>query len=176
MPARFERVVQAWDTAFEESRSADYSVCVTAGLANGTAYILHVYRAKLEMPALVEAIKREYARERPEVIRVERRASGRSAVQVVKSETTLPILDVDPGTQDKVSRARAVTPYFAGGRVVFPASAPWLETLEDELVMFPASAHDDQVDAMVYALCELMLSGGAGYTTENPDGFGGYGG
>ncbi|MBN2389903.1 MAG: phage terminase large subunit [Anaerolineae bacterium] len=176
LPSRFERVIQTWDTAFEESKSADYSVCVTAGLLNGSVYVINVLRAKLEMPALVDAIKREYGRERPELIRVERKASGRSAVQVVKSETTLPILDVDPGTQDKVSRARAVTPYFAGGRVVFPTRAPWLEVLEDELVMFPASAHDDQVDALVYAICELMLSGGAGMESENPVGFGGYGG
>ena len=156
LPETFTRVIQAWDTAFEESRSADYSVCVTLGLAENKAYILDVYRAKLELPGLVAGIKREYDRYHPETVLIELRASGRSALQVIKSETTIPITGVEP-TQDKVARARAITPYF-DGRVIFPGKAPWLAVFEDELVMFPASAHDDQVDALVYGVLALMAT------------------
>lgn len=159
LPAAFERIVQAWDTAFEESQSADWSVCATLGLAEGTVYVLDIFRAKLEFPDLVEAVKAQYQRWRPQVVLVEKRASGRSALQVLQRETTLPLVAVDPGGKDKSARARSVTPYYEGSRVIHVADALWLATLEDELTMFPDGAHDDQVDAMVYGLLRMMLRG-----------------
>ena len=176
LPARFERVVQVWDTAFEDSESTDYSVCLTAGLFHNAVYVISVFRKRLEFPALIGAIKSEYARWRPEMVLVEKKSSGHSALQVMRSETTVPVVDVDPGSQDKSARARAITPYF-GGRVFFPADAEWLDAFEDQLVMFPASAHDDQVDTLVYAVMELMAGDGGTLESGNVgDDFGGYGG
>lgn len=160
LPNSFEQVVQAWDTAFEEGESADWSPCVTLGLAEGTVYVLDVYRARLEFPELVGAVVQQYERMRPGTVLVEKKASGRSALQVLKKETTLPVVAVEPGGKDKVARARAVTPYFEGGRVVFVSEAGWLATFEDELTMFPEGAHDDQVDALVYGLLRLMVGEG----------------
>lgn len=176
LPARFERVIQAWDTAFETSQHSDYSVCVTLGLFHGSAYVINVLRQRMELPTLIDAIKSEYARWKPEVVMVEQKASGISALQVIRRETTIPVASVDPGSKDKQSRARAITPYF-GGRIFFPAGVVWLDVFEDELVMFPASTHDDQVDAFVYAVMELMVSGGGTLESGNVgDDFGGYGG
>jgi predicted phage terminase large subunit-like protein len=90
---------------------------------------------------------------------VERKASGRSAIQVLQAETTLPIVAVEPEGKDKVTRARAVTVYLETGRVVFLAGAPWLDVFENELVLFPEGANDDQVDVLVYGLLELMVKG-----------------
>jgi len=157
------RVVQAWDTAFESSRSADYSVCVTAGVFEGHVYVLDVFRQKVEFPALVAAIRAQYARWKPGVVLVERKASGRSAVQVLRKESTIPLVDAEPGARDKVSRARAITPYYEGGRVYHVAGAQWLAAFEDELTLFPEAAHDDQVDALVYAVLRLMLRGSGIY-------------
>jgi hypothetical protein len=39
--------------------------------------------------------------------------------------------------------------------VFFPAEAPWLETLEHELLSFPNGRHDDQVDVFGYAAAEV---------------------
>ena len=41
---------------------------------------------------------------------------------------------------------------FAAGRVLFPRNAPFLGELERELLMFPQSRHDDQVDSITQAL------------------------
>jgi len=159
----FERIIQIWDTAFEESQSADWSVCITLGLFEGTVYVLDVYRAKLEFPALIAAVKREYARNHPQVVLIEKRASGQSALQVLRTETTIPVVAIDTGGKDKVARARAVTPYYEGGRVIHVADAPWLAVFEDELTMFPDAANDDQVDALVYGLLRLMITGSGIY-------------
>lgn len=155
-PSAFEQVIQVWDTAFEENQGADWSVCITLGLAQGLIYLLDVYRAKLEFPDLIEQGKRLYARARPREVLVERRASGHSALQVWKRETRIPLIEVEPGGHDKPARARAITPYYEGGRIVHVADAPWLATFEDELTMFPSAAHDDQVDALVYGVLRLM--------------------
>jgi hypothetical protein len=53
--------------------------------------------------------------------------------------------------RDKVTRARPVAALMEGGRVVFWSRAPGLAELEEELVAFPNGAHDDLVDALVYA-------------------------
>ena len=163
LPETFEKIIQVWDTAFEESQSADWSVCATLGLSEGSAYVLEVYRAKLEFPALIAAVKREYARTHPQAVLIEKRASGQSALQVLRAETTIPIVPVDTGGKDKIARARAVTPYYEGGRVFHVADAPWLATFEDELTMFPDAANDDQVDGLVYGLLRLMTRGSGIY-------------
>jgi predicted phage terminase large subunit-like protein len=157
LPRAFERLVQVWDTAFEEDEGADWSVCITLALAAGKVYVLDVFRERLEFHRLVPAVKEQYRKWQPERVLVEYKASGKSAVQVLQAETTLPIVPVRPEGRDKTTRARAVTVYFETGRVVFVAGASWLAVFEDELVLFPEGAHDDQVDALVYGLLELMV-------------------
>ena len=50
-----------------------------------------------------------------------------------------------------MTRARPVAALMEAGRVVFWSRAPGLVELEEELVAFPNGAHDDLVDALVYA-------------------------
>ncbi len=64
--------------------------------------------------------------------------------------TGLPVRAVRPD-RDKVTRARPLAALLEAGRVVFWSRAPGLAELENELVAFPNGAHDDLVDAAVYA-------------------------
>jgi len=57
------------------------------------------------------------------------------------------------------TRASSTTGYYESSRVLFPADAPWLAELEDELASFPGGLHDDQVDALSQALNRLRASG-----------------
>lgn len=157
LPLTFERIIQIWDTAFEEDESANWSVCGTLGLAGGTTYVVDVFRERLAFPRLIPAVKEQYKKWQPERILIEDKASGKSAIQVLQVETTLPVVGVSPGGLDKQDRARMVTVYFETGRVVFVATTTWLDVFEDELVLFPEGAFDDQVDMLVYGLLELML-------------------
>lgn len=159
----YEQIIQAWDTAWEEKEGADWSVCLTLGLRAGALYVLDVYRARLETPGLLKAMRAQFERWRPQEIVVEDKASGKSAIQILKRESQLPIVAISPGTKDKVARGRAVTPYFESGRVFLPNQAVWLDAFIDELVMFPDGGYDDQVDALVYAILRLMGSTGAAY-------------
>ncbi len=55
----------------------------------------------------------------------------------------------------KVSRALVAAARLEGGTVYWPATAPWLDEWENELLLFPNSRHDDQVDTLAYAAIEL---------------------
>jgi predicted phage terminase large subunit-like protein len=74
---------------------------------------------------------------------------------------------VDPGGKDKVSRARSVTVFVENGRVLLRSGALWLDALLGELTMFPESEHDDQVDALVYGVLELLLEGEKAVVTSS---------
>ena len=159
-PTAWERVIQVWDTAYDEDEGADWSVCMTLGLVGGRVYVLDVFRERLAFPRLVPAVMGLWRRWRPERVLVEEKASGKSAIQVLQAETTAPVVGVSPGGKDKTTRARAVTVYLESGRVLFAEGATWLDGFEDELVLFPEGAFDDQVDVLVYGLLELMVGDG----------------
>ena len=59
---------------------------------------------------------------------------------------------------DKVMRLRAQTAKIEGGFVLFPKQAHWLETYLLELMTFPNSKYDDQVDSTVFALAWSTLN------------------
>jgi predicted phage terminase large subunit-like protein len=50
-------------------------------------------------------------------------------------------------TVDKLQRSQAIRLRARAGRVKVDKSADWWPDLEEELMQFPRSAHDDQVDA-----------------------------
>jgi predicted phage terminase large subunit-like protein len=66
----------------------------------------------------------------------------------------------NPPRGDKSVRARAyIAPHAESGHVRFPADAPWVPALLDEVTAFPDGLHDDQVDAMSQALQKLAKGG-----------------
>ena len=53
---------------------------------------------------------------------------------------------------DKLSRTEAQLTDFESGRVLLPRHAPWLGEFLNELLAFPNSRHDDQVDSVTQFL------------------------
>lgn len=155
-PAQYDMIVQVWDTAMKEGEMNDYSACATVGYikATGKAYLLNMFRDKLDMPKLLVAMKSQANRWQPTVILVEDKGSGTSAVQTLRKETKLPIL-AQGVRGDKVTRASMVTPYIEQGRLIICKFALLME-FEAELFAFPLGTHDDMVDALVYALMRIF--------------------
>lgn len=160
--AGFHRLIQVWDTAWEERRDSDWSTCVTLGLYDGVIYVLDVVRERVELPDLLPLVVAQFQAWRPQEVCVEEAASGRAVLQVLERETGLPLVRLSPEGRDKVARARAATPYVHSGRVKLPAGAHWTGAFLSELGMFPDAEHDDQVDAFVYGVLRLMMGGSSG--------------
>jgi predicted phage terminase large subunit-like protein len=157
-PEKFSRIIQSWDTSFKTGATNDYSVGVTVGVTQTGFYLLNLVRGKWEFPEL----KRQFALQadmwRPSEILIEDRASGQSLNQELKLATNYPVIPIK-ADRDKETRASATTGYYESSRVLFPADAPWVADLEDELASFPGGLHDDQVDALSQALNRLRGSG-----------------
>ena len=166
-------IIQAWDTAYSAETTADYSACVTAALVpcnenhrdeedecteHWDVYILDVFRKRLDFGDLTQAMLDKNSEFKPELVLVEKKASGAPAIAVLKDR--IPVIPVDPGSLSK--RARAVNGAHAGsaqgwfrsGRVVFQSPAEWLDPYEAELEHFTGKKGDtdDQVDPTVYLI------------------------
>jgi predicted phage terminase large subunit-like protein len=150
-------VYQSWDTATKSGELNDYSVCTTWVHVGHDFYLINVFRRKLEYPDLREAVMALKDRYNPNQILIEDKASGTQLIQDLNGAGVYGILGVMPPPVDKIMRFRAQTPLFASGRVFLPTEAPWIADYIDEIVGFPATRHDDQVDATSQAL-EFMRS------------------
>lgn len=153
----YKLVVQGWDTAIKAKEQHDYSACVTLGRLQNEYVVLDAWQGKVEYPALVWQIKAQADKWNPNTIAIEDKNSGTSALQTLRTDTALPIVE-QPAEADKVARANLVTGICEAGRVVIPATA-YGDALLDELLRFPRGAHDDLVDAFVHALQRITNSG-----------------
>jgi predicted phage terminase large subunit-like protein len=152
-PRRFLRIVQSWDTAAKTSELNDYSVCTTWGVGRDDYYLIDVFRRRLNFPDLKRAIVSHAERFRADDIVIEDKSSGTQLIQDLQNDGVMNVVEYKPPPgADKVMRLHACSDRFENGRVFLPANAPWLDEYVVELVGFPGTKHDDQVDSTTQAL------------------------
>ena len=150
-PDNLLHVTQSWDTAVSINSSNDFSVCTTWGKIDNKFHLLDVYRAKLEYPKLKEQFLFLAERWKPHAILVEAKASGQQLVQELKVSSDLPIIAI-VSHNDKLTRFNQVVSLIESGRIFLPYHAVWLSDFEYEILMFPETRYDDQVDSIVQYL------------------------
>ncbi len=154
---RLVRAVVAWDTAYESKEQNDFSAAVLVGQGeDGRYYVLPLVHERLEFPELVRAAKGVMQRFPEATHIIEGKATGKSVRQQLRAEG-IPLIEVEPAG-DKVARAYAVTRFFEADLVSL-VEGRGVDALEHELLAFPTGAHDDQVDALVYALSRVAGRG-----------------
>lgn len=145
-----DRIVISWDTAMSESELADYSVGTVWLVKKDYCYLIDVIRGRFDFPSLRRAVFSCRANWPDSVTLIEQKSSGISLLQDLRSNNFAAI-GIRPD-QCKVTRLYTVAPLFESGAVLFPKSAPWLDTLTSELLSFPNSKYKDQVDSISQAL------------------------
>ena len=151
-PRVFDIVLQSWDTAVKDTELANFSVCTTWGIKDHKAYLLDVFRRRLSFPDIKRFVESLAELHNATVVLIEDKSSGSSLIQQLRSEG-LSKVQASPALEgNKIMRLHGQTPKIEGGFVLFPKSADWLETYLSELLSFPSSNYDDQVDSTVYAL------------------------
>ncbi|MGE0270239.1 MAG: phage terminase large subunit [Alphaproteobacteria bacterium] len=158
LPAKFDQVVQSWDTANKPTELSDYSVCTTWGLAGSQIYLLHVLRKRLDYPDLKRAVHQQAQDHQASVILIEDHGSGTSLIQDLKHERVHGVTGIKPD-KDKVMRLHAQTGTIENGLVHLPTSASWLDCYLLELTTFPNAKFDDQVDSTSQALGWIKIEG-----------------
>ncbi len=151
----FSQIIQSWDTAIKAKDENDYSVGITLSVSNGSYYILDIKRVKVEFPELLTTVQNFANQWQPQAILVEDKASGQSLIQSLKIDIKIPIIAIKPKF-DKITRFAIHTPLFEAGKIFLRHAANWRMDLEQELLSFPKSTHDDQVDGLSQALTYLQ--------------------
>lgn len=156
LPAKFDKVLASWDCTFKDTDGTDYVVGQVWGKAGANSYLLAQVRQRMSFTKTVrEVVALREAWPRTREILIEDKANGPAVIDTLKASVP-GIIPIEPDGS-KLARAHAVTSYWEAGNVWLPHPdiAPWVKDLVAELTTFPASANDDQVDALTQALRRL---------------------
>jgi predicted phage terminase large subunit-like protein len=151
-PESFNQILQSWDTANKTAELNDYSVCTTWGVHGRTYYLLDVYRARLSYPDLRRMVEELASRHDTGTILIEDKASGTQLIQELERALFGVKAYKPPSGADSTMRLHAQTIAFENGSVFLPKTAPWLDDYVNEIIGFPGTKHDDQVDSTTQAL------------------------
>ena len=146
-------VFVAIDPAVSQSTDADYSAILVVGVdVNKNWYVLDVRRGKWTVRELIYEIFTAYADHKPSTMSLEVIGQAQSILSPIQEEEEkrnqyLPIVTIKTRPDiTKNMRIRSILqPRFENGKIFIKRS---MIDLEDELLKFPKSKHDDQIDAL----------------------------
>ncbi len=150
-------IISSWDCTFKESGSSYVVGQVWGGIVDTDEYVLiDQIRKRMSFSETLAAI-RKIAQLYPTSIAhvIEEKANGSAIIDTLRDQ--IPgIVSVLP-LGGKEARAHAVESLWSNGNVLLPAPTiyPWVNELIQEILEFPSSLFDDQVDAMTQALSWL---------------------
>ncbi|MBM0205647.1 phage terminase large subunit [Micromonospora sp. STR1s_5] len=154
-PRLIDRKIVSWDTASTLEPYSSYSVGTVWASVGLDYYLLSVVRERLEFPDLQRRVLELHRREGADLTIIEKTDIGRALVKNLRSDNLLAPKLVLP-RMEKEARLLKHAPRFENGQILLPREAPWLGIYERELLAFPNSEFNDQVDSTTQALDELL--------------------
>lgn len=144
------------DFAITDKERSDYTVFVVGGMDDqGYLHIRNVIRERMDGEEIVNTMIGLQKVYQPLAFGIEEtqitKAIGPYLNRaMVESGTYLNLIRMNPHKTDKQARAQSIRARMRAGGVKFDKSADWYSGFEDELLTFPRSRHDDQVDSFAY--------------------------
>lgn len=143
--------VRFWDLAVTTNKRSDYTVGLKLGLDHqNNVIVLDVMRDKLNAPALLERSIEVARRDGAKVAQLfEGEKAGRIHLDNLLADPRMNHFPVDVVhvQGDKNARALSIQARVAQGRLKIVRGV-WNTDFLEELALFPAGKHDDQVDAL----------------------------
>ena len=147
----------------------DYAVHVVVGVDHlNNLYLLDVWRGQKTTDIWIDAFCDLVQRYRPMAWAAEtgqiKSAVGPFLEKRMRERRVYVTREQFPTRGDKAVRARSIQGRLALDGIYYPKNALWVAALFAEILNFPASKHDDQVDALglVGQLLDKMVKGRAG--------------
>lgn len=150
-------VISSWDCTFKETGSS-YVVGQVWGVTDNLAsyVLLDQVRSRMSFSDTLKAI-RKISMKYPfcSAHLIEEKANGSAIIDILQNE--IPGICAILPYGGKESRAHAVESLWSNEQVLLPCPIqfPWVTELLQEILEFPSSINDDQVDAMTQALTWL---------------------
>jgi len=144
--------VMTVDLAISEKESADYTVIMVTGIdALNQIYVLEYIRARINPIETIENIFKLASKWKVSKIGIEGVAYQRSLqwflAEEMRRRNEFYLIEELKADTDKERRIRGIQPRYAVGAVFHK---PFMTDLEEELLLFPKSPHDDLADALAY--------------------------
>jgi predicted phage terminase large subunit-like protein len=144
--------VMTVDLAISEKESADYTVIMVTGIdALNQIYVLEYVRERINPIETIDHIFKLASKWKVSKIGIEGVAYQRSLQWFVAEEmrrrNEFYMIEELKADTDKERRIRGLQPRYAIGAVFHK---PFMTDLEEELLLFPKSPHDDLADALAY--------------------------
>jgi predicted phage terminase large subunit-like protein len=155
IPANRSLRIHSWDTAAKDKEFNDPTAFGLWDSADSGYYLSDVMCSRMQFPELRRAVESLACRDNPDAILIEDKSSGQQLIQVLRQETRLPVIAIEP-VISKLARAQGISGTIESGRVFLPNIAPWLVDYESEIKAFPVGVHDDMVDMTSQALRYLI--------------------
>lgn len=147
----------AWDLAVGQKEMNDWSVGITVGVdQQDNIYVVDIQRGRWDSLSLVEKMLDVYQTWRPAMTGIERGQIELSIGPLLmkrareRQQAGFGYEPLKPGRNDKVARAQSIRGRMQQNRVFFRAGCDITQSLINEMLRFPAGAHDDGVDSMAY--------------------------
>ena len=138
------------DLAASMRESADYTVIMSVAVHGRFVFVLDVVRKRMEAPDTLPAVWDAIRKHDLGVVWFEKAGYQLSMIQAARREG-MPVQELS-ADKDKLARALPAAARMEAGQVLLPAEAEWLDAFRTEVAGFPAAKHDDQVDALAYAV------------------------
>lgn len=137
-----------WDTAYTDKQENDATAWCSSGRIDGNMYIDKLGYKRMEFPDMIRLML-----SMPQPAYVEAKASGKSAVPVLKVNKVVAI-EVPVIGGDKIARTKMATPPAEAGLVCIRESLLSLlyDDHEQGILHFPNAKHDDMNDAIVQGI------------------------
>lgn len=164
------------DSAFSEGVGTSTSCIAAWAHLPHEAALLDIWQQRVGYEELIQAIIDMATKWRgltgltPTVV-IEKKASGQSAIQTLRTRDGIVSLSVVPfpdpddegqkrlAASSKEARADNATPMFKAGQVLLPAEEPWLETWIRNHLAFPTAETNDDVDTTSMMAARFALAG-----------------
>lgn len=174
IPPSFEEMTISCDLSFGgKNKTNDPCAIQVWGRVGANHYLVYRYKKRLTFNEMCEKIK-SVSSIYPQAIKkiVEKKANGQAVIDTLNSVIG-GFVAYDPKMETKISRANSVVPLWESGNVFIPDSTidNTIDEFEEELMKFPNSEHDDEVDAMTQYLINWNYKACGTISRENFDNF-----
>lgn len=149
------------DGAYTKDTTNDPTGLLIAGRytdgSDRKVYIKHNEAKHLEMPELLERVKRLVRMHNISMVLAEPKASGKTLVQLLRTQgVNAREIKSRWSHKSKIDKANDSAPYIEGGRVKL-VKGDWIPMYKKEVGTFPNAKHDEAVDNTSYAIERYLL-------------------
>lgn len=166
-------VAMTMDPAISEKQTADYFAINVSGMDEKyNIYILDTLKGRWNVSEAINNIFLMYEKWHPSAIGMESITFQKAIKAWLENAMRergvhFPVSELRrSNNESKDFRIKALEPFYREGKVFH---APWMKSLEDELMQFPKGKHDDEIDALASQL-DLLVPGDSKANEGIPEG------